>query len=696
MNKKPVQILLVDDRPENLLTLEAALEPLGEHLIRAQSGREALRWLLQRDFAVVLIDINMPGIDGFEIASLLRQRRRSEHTPIIFLTAQADAHALTARGYSLGAVDYILTPIHPEVLQTKVRVFADLHRRTMEAHRQARELKKLNAASLAMSKAAGIESMIQAIADEARKIVGAEQALVSLRVEHELPEAMQAVSLAETGEEERMKTVVRSILDSGLIDVGTTVLLSAGEFDEQVPWSPSSSLAEGRRIRGWLSTPLIGRNERSIGVVQASGKSGFGDFDEEDAEILARFAQIAAVTVEGALFRNVQEASRMKDEFLAMLSHELRNPLNAMLGWTRLLREGDLNADTRNRALSIIERNIKSQAKLIEDLMDLSRISSGRVRLDITEVDLDAVVRGIVDALRPVAAEKGVALSWTESAGTRVSGDTERLGQVVWNLLTNAIKFTPSGGRVDVELLRLGARAEIVVRDTGDGIAADFLPYIFDHYWQGTKRKEGGGLGLGLAIARQMVALHGGDIRAESAGQGRGATFTVRLPILGVEDGSAWTNGVGTADARSALEDAPRLDGVRVLVVDDDLDSREFLRSALQQRGAEAAVATSAKEALALLDQLHADVLVSDIVMPGEDGCALIQMVRARGAMRGGKVPAVAITGSVRGDDERQRVLDAGFQVFMAKPVELTSLIECISQLALSRTARASAEPAAG
>jgi signal transduction histidine kinase/CheY-like chemotaxis protein len=442
-------------------------------------------------------------------------------------------------------------------------------------------------------------------------------------------------------------------------------------------------------LEGWLSTPLVGRNEQTIGFVQVSNKEAQEAFDADDEDLLVKFARIAAVTLESALYRNAREANRLKDEFLAILSHELRNPLNSMLGWARLLRMGELDEETRQRALDVIERNIKSQAKLIDDLLDLSQISSGRIRLEVAPVNLDAVIEGVVDALRPVAEDKGLELrlEW-EATGTRVAGDAERLGQVVWNLLTNAIKFTPSGGRVAITVQRTRSWVEIVVRDNGEGIDPGLLPHVFDHYWQGAKRKGGvGGLGLGLAIVRQMVELHAGEIRAQSEGQGKGATFLVRLPCLGetsIDAPEGEGDYVMSIAQRRTLDEVPRLDGIRVLVVDDERDSREFLLAALRHQGADAVAVASSEAALEALDHLNPDVLVSDIIMPGEDGCALLKRVRSRGAVRGGEVPALALTGSLRGEDERQRVLSAGFQVFMPKPIELMDLVTHIAQLARS------------
>jgi signal transduction histidine kinase len=684
-------ILIVDDRPENLLALEAVLQPLGQNLVQCRSGNEALRRLLGRDFAVIIIDVNMPGMDGFEIASLIRQRERSEHTPIIFLTAQADADHLT-RGYSLGAVDYILSPVNPDVLKTKVAVFVDLHRRTLAAQREADELAKLNAAALALASALSIEQMAQSIADEARKMIGARESLVVVRVEGEWSQQVHAVSVANTDMTGELSEELQTILETAEIDLAIPVRLSDAQLRDHAFFRESLQAIEAHvRLRGWLSAPLATRDGSLIGFVQLSDKEQ-GDFDETDERLIMKLAEVASNTIDNELHRAARQANRMKDEFLATLSHELRNPLNAILGWTRLLRTGELDRAATAHAFEVIERNVRLQAKLMEDLLDLSRIQNGSVRLDRLPVDLCTVVDGVVESLRPLAEAKRIDFKCeVEAEGMLITGDADRLAQVTWNLVSNAIKFTPAGGEIQVRVRRIGSYAELTVIDNGIGIEPDFLPHVFERFRRGEGTGEAGqeGLGLGLAIVRQLVELHGGEVRAESRGRGTGAQFIVTLPVLFVETEGAGTGPAGggaggdaiSSGQRSALAELPRLDGMRILIVDDDQDSRDFLRAALTHQGADVVVAASSGEALAMVNRVGPDVLVSDIAMPGEDGCTLIRKLRARGANNGGEVPAMALTGSVRGKD-RDRVLAAGFQAFLPKPVELAELVTTISQLA--------------
>jgi PAS domain S-box-containing protein len=392
--------------------------------------------------------------------------------------------------------------------------------------------------------------------------------------------------------------------------------------------------------------------------------------EEERARLLA---------LEHQARQEADEANRMKDEFLATVSHELRTPLNAILGWANTLLRGKLDEQAATRALENIARNARAQNQLISDLLDVSRIISGKLRFEVSAVDLSSVIEAALETVRPAAEAKGVELrlKLDPTAGL-VSGDETRLQQVVWNLLTNAIKYTPRGGHVETRLEREGTHAAIIVRDTGEGINADFLPYVFNRFQQadGTTTRKHGGLGLGLAIVRHLVEAHGGQVSAASEGAGQGATFTVTLPLMALRNVDFGLRNEEEVDEQSAI-----LTGLRVLVVDDELDARELLRWALTQDGAEVRTVTSAAEALDILSQWQPEVLVSDIGMPGEDGYKLIRQVRALPADRGGQVPAVALTGYARLEDQR-RALAAGYQIFVPKPVELDELASEIARLA--------------
>lgn len=381
---------------------------------------------------------------------------------------------------------------------------------------------------------------------------------------------------------------------------------------------------------------------------------------------------------EQAARAEAQAANRAKDEFLATLSHELRTPLNAVLGWTRLLRSGQFDAGRQAHALEVIERNARSQAELIEDLLDVSRIIAGKLRLDLRPVDLPAAVRGSVEGMRPLAEAKQVSLAATSEGSGRVVGDPDRLHQIVANLLSNAIKFTPSGGRVDVSVTCDRSSAVLTVRDTGIGIRAAFLPHIFERFRQadGTSTRAHGGMGLGLSIVRHLVESMQGTIRAESAGEGQGTAFTVVFPLLEAVEPES----LGEKAAGPLVLEADLLAGVRVLVVDDDRDSRDVQASALEQAGAAVTQAASAADALRLLTSSSFDVIVSDLAMPDADGVAFMREVRAHTSERVRRTPAIALTAYARVAD-RDTVLQAGFQLYLRKPVEVVRLQSSVAWL---------------
>jgi PAS domain S-box-containing protein len=386
---------------------------------------------------------------------------------------------------------------------------------------------------------------------------------------------------------------------------------------------------------------------------------------------------------ERSLRAEAERAARMKDEFLATVSHELRTPLSAILGWSTILSKEPSDQATVANAIAAIERNAKSQAQLIEDLLDVSRIISGNLRLHVKPIAITAVVKAAMDSVQLAADAKEIQLRMiVDPTADNVRGDAVRLQQVIWNLLSNSIKFTPKGGDVTVKVDRSNSMAQVTVTDTGEGIRAEFLPYVFDRFKQadGSITRKYGGLGLGLAIARHLTEMHGGTIDVDSAGQGLGATFRISLPM-------AVTATAAINSARSAAvaeltpaKNMPDLHGIRVLVVDDAADTREMLRVVLEQFGADVTTAASARETLDVLPAWQPNVLVSDIGMPDEDGYSLIRKVRALSSEKGGDIPAIALTGYVR-VEERMRALDAGYQMFVPKPVDVGELATIITSL---------------
>jgi PAS domain S-box-containing protein len=384
---------------------------------------------------------------------------------------------------------------------------------------------------------------------------------------------------------------------------------------------------------------------------------------------------------ERAARSNAERASVLKDEFLATLSHELRTPLNAILGWTQLLRTGERDEAALDEGLQTIERNARAQTRIIEDLLDMSRIVSGKTRLDVQLIDLAGIVESAVDTLAPAAAAKDVRVVKVLASVQTISGDPARLQQVLWNLLANAIKFTAKGGRVDVVLQRINSHVEISVSDNGEGISPEFLPFVFDRFRQqdASKTRRHGGLGLGLSIVKNLVELHGGSVRVESEGLGKGATFTVSLPLVSVRQGAGPRVHPG-ADGSEACPIDVELEGVRVIVVDDERDSLEFVRRLLRECKASVVTASSAAEGLRLIRAERPDVIVSDIGMPEKDGLEMMRELRGQSA-NNSKIPAIALTAFARSED-RTRAMLAGYQVHLSKPIQPQELLAAVANLA--------------
>ncbi len=397
--------------------------------------------------------------------------------------------------------------------------------------------------------------------------------------------------------------------------------------------------------------------------------------EEEKAALLVR---------ERDARRHAEEADRLKDEFLATLSHELRTPLTSILGWASMIRNGEVEGSNATRAIETIERNARSQARLIDDLLDVSRIITGNLRLDLHPLNLAPIVEAALDALRPTADVKGIQLHTRFVPGDcLVKGDTNRLRQVIWNLLSNAIKFTQRGGKVNIELHCVEMTARLTVRDTGEGISSEFLPYVFDRFRQaeGSISRKQGGLGLGLAVVRHLVELHGGTISAESEGLGKGSVFAVDLPLAQERrDPARAEERRREVERRHSRSGVVRLDGVHVLLVEDDDDSRKLLGTMLKRYGARVTSTKSAAEAFSVFDNELPDVMISDIGMPDEDGYELIRKVRSAPPDKGGLTPAIALTGYASRKD-RERALQAGYQQHMAKPIEQTDMIRAIAAL---------------
>jgi signal transduction histidine kinase/ActR/RegA family two-component response regulator len=440
---------------------------------------------------------------------------------------------------------------------------------------------------------------------------------------------------------------------------------------------PESSMAVPMAVMG-----------RIIGTIEVQSYQA-NVYRPEHVTAMSMGANLTAVAIENVrllkLERTAREAAeesnRLKDEFLATVSHELRTPLTAILGWSRMLEGGDLDDTTVQQAVETIGRNARAQAQIVDDILDVSRIITGNLYLELQPMEVVPVIENAINVIRPTADAKGIRIeTYFNTKPAMISGDANRLQQVVWNLLSNAVKFTESGGRVCVKVLPVGAAVEISVSDTGQGISPEFLPYVFERFTQAdsTTTRQHGGLGLGLAIARHLVEIHGGSIKAESLGPGRGATFRIRLPLV---DAAAGAADFGADDQFKIAKSPQLLSGLNVLLVDDDSDTLTLMATALTKRQANVTAVSSAGEAIEAITRKRPDVLVSDIAMPDEDGYGLIEKIRLLENGETQNIPAVAITAYAK-EEDRERALSSGFQIYLAKPVELTELISVVARAA--------------
>jgi signal transduction histidine kinase len=554
----------VDDQPQNLLALEAVLEGLGQNLVKARSGAEALRCLLDTDFALILMDVQMPDMDGLETAALIRQRDRTRHTPIIFLTAYEGNEGEMVRGYALNAVDYLFKPIVPEVLRSKVGVFVELFRKTEEVKRQAQLLWE------------------------------------NERRNHE-----------RTLEEERQRWEMRHLREQAELE------------------------------------------------------------KKNSAELSAKAAELARLNAE------IREADRRKDEFLAMLGHELRNPLAPMLYALHILGLGADNPTAVNEARSVLERQVRHMARLVDDLLDVSRISRGKIELRKARVELGAVITRAVEAVRPLLGSRNHRLEVTPPDGpVWLDGDATRLEQVVVNLLTNAAKYTPPGGEVRLSAGREDGEVVLRVTDNGSGIPADMLEKIFELFTQVDRTlssESQWGMGIGLALVRRLVELHGGTVRAFSEGAGRGSEFVVRLPAAAADPRPPAANGVGQP---AAGPEGQLAGGLRVLVVDDNEDAAESLAAMLRRQGFDAHQAHDGPAALEAAAAQKPDVVLLDLGLPGMDGYQVAARLRDRPELKGTRL--VAVTGYGQ-EQDRSRSLAEGFDDHLVKPVEPQTLLRVLA-----------------
>jgi signal transduction histidine kinase/DNA-binding response OmpR family regulator len=707
--EEQVRVLVVDDDENNLRAIAALLGEIPAQLVLARSGEEALRCLLRDDFAVILLDIRMPGLDGFETAALIRDRARTRRTPIIFLTAHARSDADLLRGYQLGAVDFLTKPILPEeVLREKVAWFVAARRAAvlLECERERAQAAELRAHQREVEEAKrrgeadALRSEMErqrALSDwleHARKRLAvlssiASELVLSPRPLEVLPRQLQALS-SHLGLEVHLLHVAG---EGGVLTLrGHTGVPEALLAQlERLPRSeaPFHAAAERRtpivaedvqhaagafgalRLLGLAAAaclPLVAE-DRLVGLL-TFGTRARPALDRDELGVLALTADQVAMALDRARLidelrrraDDLAEADRRKDEFLAMLAHELRNPLAPILSGVEILGEEGASDEARARALEAAGRQVRHLARLVDDLVDVSRIRSGKIELRRQPVDLARVVQDAITAVEPLVREQRQELL-IELPAERVALDADpvRLTQAVENLLHNSAKYTDPGGHVRLAARRVGAEVVVRVEDDGIGIAPELLPRVFDVFVQAKQppNRARGGLGLGLALVRSLVELHGGTVRAESAGPGKGSAFEIRLPASAAAEAPA----LAAPRARRNGHGPP----LRIAIIEDNPDIRETLRELLELRGHEVVEAEDGQRGIELVLARRPDVAFVDIGLPGLDGYEVASRVRDRGTR------LVALTG-YGGAEHQNRAAGAGFDAHLVKPVDLDAL----------------------
>ena len=691
-NSEPVNILVVDDMPEKIMTIEATLEELGQNIVKAYSGREALRCLLKDDYAVILLDVNMPEMDGFETAALIRERKRSEHTPIIFVTAFNDEVQM-AKGYSLGAVDFISTPLDPEVLRTKVRVFVDLYQKTetirsQAAHRVqlAREQAARQVAEKAMRRYALLaeasrllsrsldfddtltsfhRTMIPALADGCQLVlydVNRDIWFAHVASEEPTLNKNNRVSSSHSRIEQvdpRLAEVVRDAVESGHAQpIDPEYIQNAPDLGPKKKWTSA------------VVVPLVARDTPLGAIVCCAARR---QFEPADLALIENLAGRAATALDNAqLFQTIRDGERRKDEFLAMLGHELRNPLAAITNageLTKLLNPGEATFD---ESLEIIRQQAALMKRLVDDLLDVSRITSGRVQLQKSRVDVAEIITRVAEANDVLFSSRGHTLHLdTPDEETVIEADPYRLEQILSNLLVNAAKYTDAEGEIWFSAKREGPDVVFRVRDSGIGIGPDLLPNVFDLFAQANRslHRAEGGLGIGLTIVRGLTELHGGRVSVTSQGFGRGAEFVVALPA----ESQPAKRSVVVPPIPHEITTQPR----RVLVVEDQPALSRVTVALLEKMGHDVRSAADGPEALLAVREYNPEVVLLDIGLPGMDGYEVARCLRSE---MGDEAPLlVAMTGYSQHEVSRH-ARKAEFDHHLVKPADIGTLRELLTQ----------------
>jgi PAS domain S-box-containing protein len=671
-------ILIVDDEPANLLVLESVLNDPGYRIVRALSADQALLALMAQEFAVMVLDIQLPDMNGIELAQLIKERKKNAHLPIIFLTAYFDQDQHRLQGYGSGAVDYLHKPVNPAVLRSKVAVFAELDRKT-------RQLQRANQALLAeVEERRRAEELLRELNETLERRV-TERTEAFLNADRRLQAMMSSITdgllLVENDgrigyvNEQGARLLGRRADE--LIGRHRTEVFGAGDFE-----AGFDSAAAGDQTVSFEAR-ADGTGERWLQCHCYPSPDGLSVYfhDITDRRELQQHRE-QLLAAEQAARSAADHAARAKEELLAAISHELRTPLAAISGWVNVLAHPNVQPGMLQRGIQAIGRNAQAQSVLVDDLLEMSRIVAGKQLMNLERVDLNGIVAGAADTARPTAQARQLAIELrlaTEPA--EVFGDAGRLTQIVMNLVTNAMKFTSAGGAVTLATAVQGGSVELHVSDNGQGIAPDFLPHLFDRFSQADNAasRVHGGLGLGLSIVKNLVELHGGEVWAHSPGLNQGSVFSVRFPRAG-QSRPAPPGAVEMED--DGIE--PHIAGLRVLLVDDHADVLEAHARLLSERGAVVATAESAEVAIGLLLLQTFDVLLSDLGMPGMGGYDLIRHVRQQLGLGPDVLGAAAITAYVRATD-REAALNAGFQRCLHKAASPRLLARTVAELAPAR-----------
>jgi PAS domain S-box-containing protein len=644
---KPL-VLNVEDDEVGRYTTTRLLRQAGFEIVEAGDGLDAVEKARKLRPDLMVVDVKMPGIDGFEVCRRIKADAATSSIPVVHVSASFTKDTDRVRGLEGGADAYLTEPLEPEVLTATINALLRIRRAEQALSAAARDWQ------------ATFDAITDGVAvvDSTGAVIRCNNALAHLlgRPASDII-GRKTFDLLPAPPDRRDDVPFNRMVES----------LRREKTERQI---------QGRRWLQIAADPIFRHDGTVAGAVWiVSDITGRKRIDEQKARLLEleRDARAAA-----------EATNRTKDEFLATLSHELRTPLNAMLGWLWRLRRGNVEPGTVDRALETIERNTKLQAQLIEDLLDMSRIITGKLRLEMRSVNLGRVIENAVDTVRMAAEAKRIRLVVDVDAQvTPVSGDPGRLQQILWNLVSNAIKFTPAGGTVTIRLREAEGAVHLEVSDTGIGIPHDFLPFVFDRFRQAdsSAARTHGGLGIGLAIVRHLVESHGGSIVADSGGPGTGATFSVTLPVSATDVEALPPGGHVAVVTPTDGQRSQTLEGVNVLAVDDDPDAREIVRVILGQHGATVLTAGNVAEAMEAVERLPVDVVVSDIGLPGEDGYIFIEKLRALQGIRGTRIPAAALT-AYTSAEERRRALIAGYQLHIPKPVDPEELVAVVASLA--------------